>query len=865
MNIDKILKKNEELYKYFQKIVKKFNKETKSSVDIEDVFYFPAKRKEFLISCLDIVPEMVTIYLGKENELENLQNSLRIELEELSKLSDDLKKQEFPAEEQLDKIFKCATAAYDYYSSSFKDLTFSVNMDKSSDSVISLSSREMDNTFYNNIGIEMGILDRNIAHCLGIKENKGQNDEEKKQGVPLEPTIFNQLYQIFNHSLPGEDLKFVQFVLKKCPDYLKYLLYGTGNVTDEEKINLDKYKNDEDIKSRLQYAVLKDIPLKSSAFLLFVKYKYLPEVILDYDLRGKSDNNKGRDLSIVTSAGGNANFLIPSYDISLEPPCRVLTSYCSLISIVYLVKNSLKDEKLVEQLREQNPQKPKTNHIKDLKKLQSLLEDGINTSKNNLSKANKILNEFNFSMNHHSRLINYGLLYEIALELIFGESFDCRIELVDKEFDDGTISKSIEESLKKYASNNFILENEKRAKDSNFSSLFAWLGKKIDANTAIQSIELNNLIPLVTYFFNTLFDNNLPMASVLACCFKVSDQDIDYFVKSTQRKTMVQVILDERVQGNSFKIDSIHDSNQIFRLSTINQYEDSILLSDSERLAIKTEKHAKKENNNFKLKILDKLINTMPFILTGGLILSGLSFTKTKYDVNLVSDEVIEQNIDLPQDNLFVSEGTKFYDSSDYKYRNDSVYGIVDKTDYYKADGVSIIYDGNIIYSSFDLNDNTDEDISNLLGLYDVNDLEVYYHIKYPSGGWILKDNLLNCNFTDTSIIKTEYSATTDYNDNVITIKRNNKDVYIDLKDENGKLYKPGDSVYDNENTEYVITNMNIIEEKNNIIDQFGKINEITSYKIEYDFELSQIILGLLDVAALQTKLENDHKKGRKR
>jgi len=227
--------------------------------------------------------------------------------------------------------------------------------------------------------------------------------------------------------------------------------------------------------------------------------------------------------------------------------------------------------------------------------------------------------------------------------------------------------------------------------------------------------------------------------------------------------------------------------------------------------------------------------------------------------------ERIHSNI-VTGDDIFVPEGTKYYSSSDYEYGGTRERGIIGITTNrpegeYNIDYFSIISDGRIVEvetkEGVDLYD-TLKEASKITGK-SIDELEAKIHIGGPTCGWLdVKDIILQSEYEPQVIeskivLDEEYTYSDSINDftgDTITINDGEKDIILNVRDENGNLIEPGTIVVGSDGQSYQFTEFNLEQEE--VIDveevQTGiKLN----WKLENIDKKEQLAIAAIAMAEL--------------
>lgn len=236
----------------------------------------------------------------------------------------------------------------------------------------------------------------------------------------------------------------------------------------------------------------------------------------------------------------------------------------------------------------------------------------------------------------------------------------------------------------------------------------------------------------------------------------------------------------------------------------------------------------------------------------------------------------IYSGIEIGKD-MFVPHGTYYYGSSDYEYGGSNKHGIIGVTTNrpegrYNIDYFSILSDGKIIeverekgVDLYDTLEKTFEKTGKTL-----EDVEIKLHIGGPVSGWLdVTDVVLKDEFEpkliDSKIVLDEehtYSDTIEnFSGDTITVNDGEKDIVINVKDEDGNFIKPGTTVVGSDGKEYQFTELEV--EKEEIVDieevQTGtKVNWKLS-NIDKKEQLAIAAIAVAEVLLLANKKKKEY------
>lgn len=190
-------------------------------------------------------------YYKMEDKVIDKTNEIKKQIDEYETSIKNIKKGIINKKE-ITNYIECVKNAYLNYKNNITSTTFE------------FYSREMDNSFYKDMKIDLSINEKQVIHLLGLpNENDNTN-------------ILSILYQEFKKT--RIDVTFIEFVIKYSKSYINCFLYRDYNKLFSEETRNKINSIDKNITNNISNSFEKCLNFRK-----IYEYKFIPEIILDYE------------------------------------------------------------------------------------------------------------------------------------------------------------------------------------------------------------------------------------------------------------------------------------------------------------------------------------------------------------------------------------------------------------------------------------------------------------------------------------------------------------------------------------------------------------------------------------------------------
>lgn len=291
----------------------------------------------------------------------------------------------------------------------------------------------------------------------------------------------------------------------------------------------------------------------------------------------------------------------------------------------------------------------------------------------------------------------------------------------------------------------------------------------------------------------------------------------------------------------------------------VNGEEIAVALNDYVKLTPPAQKEIVPSNHEEIYKVIKRIVSKFSYIpllvSTLIMILSGLGFKDKKITEMVLQEQanlkhtttkmqqMSEEEIkNVVYDNLVklktgdsveIPSGLKYYSSSDHEKTKNSksgTFGSVTRPEgTYNVDFISILYNGNIVHTEYNLDVGIEETLENVAQKMGVskNDLKMELHIGGPVAGWVNADELINKSASNSHTkvnvnlkeAEKQKGVSDNFNGSTITIDNG---VVLKVVDENGNLLPGGSIVTGSDGQKYRLDNLEIETEKVNTLVEVG-------------------------------------------